>query len=153
MDEGKRALMCFSPIRTLHALAALAPRVPAYSTVGVSQALLDAFVTKVLPRFTQGPIILVTSDYNSDRSAPQPFATDHAASLLADSTRIAHWFSDNWHQVCKGLMRHNKIHIYFKRCALMWRPWCSSAQCFAYLEALTPLLPLGRKRPVGPRAE
>jgi hypothetical protein len=112
VDEGKRALMCFSPIRTLHALAALAPRVPAYSTVGVSQALLDAFVTKVLPRFTQGPIILVTSDYNSDRSAPQPFATDHAASLLADSTRIAHWFSDNWHQVCKGTMRHNKIHIF-----------------------------------------
>lgn len=99
VDEGKRALMCFSPIRTLKAMAALAPQVPAYSTVGVSQALLDDFVVHVLPKFTQGPIVLVTSDYNSDRSAPKPFGVNHAATLLEDPSRVAHWFSDNWHEV------------------------------------------------------
>lgn len=35
--------------------------------MGVSQALLDNFVRDVLPKFKNGPIILVTSDYNSDR--------------------------------------------------------------------------------------
>jgi hypothetical protein len=62
--------------------------------VGVSQALLDVFVSEVLPRFKH-PIVLVTSDYNSDRSAPKPFGTDH--SHLLDDRRIAHWISDNWH--------------------------------------------------------
>ena len=60
----------------------------------MSQALLDAFASEVLPRLAH-PIVLVTSDYNSDRSAPAPFAVDHAP--LLDDPRIAHWVSDNWH--------------------------------------------------------
>ena len=66
-----------------------------FATVGVSQALLDRFFAEVFPRLRH-PIVLVTSDYNSDRSAPQPFSRDHSAML--DHSRIAHWFSDNWLQ-------------------------------------------------------
>jgi hypothetical protein len=39
VDEGKRALMCFTPVRTVKALAALAHLVPPFSSVGVSQVI------------------------------------------------------------------------------------------------------------------
>jgi hypothetical protein len=48
----------------------------------------------VLPLFV-GPIILVTTDYNSDRSAPKPYLIDHSW-LLSKPHLIHHWFSDNW---------------------------------------------------------
>jgi len=47
-----------------------------------------------LPLFI-GPIILVTTDYNSDRSAPKPYLIDHSW-LLNEPNIIYHWFSDNW---------------------------------------------------------
>ena len=93
MDEGKRALMCFSEVRTLSLLKHFAKELPPYATVGVSQALLDRFFQEVFP-VMETPIILVTSDYNSDRSAPKPFSVDHSSML--DHSRVAHWFSDNW---------------------------------------------------------
>ena len=85
--------MCFSPVRTLRQLA-FAPTVEPFATVGVSQAL-ERFFADVLPKFRH-PIVLVTFDYNSDRSAPKPFETDHSAML--DHPLVAHWFSDNWLQ-------------------------------------------------------
>mmetsp|Transcript_4655 Transcript_4655/g.5988 ORF Transcript_4655/g.5988 Transcript_4655/m.5988 type:complete len:618 (-) Transcript_4655:63-1916(-) len=94
VDEGKRALMSFSPVRTLKTLQHYAPQIPAYSSIGVSQVLLDDFVQNVLPLFP-GPIVLVTTDYNSDRSAPQPFDIDHSW-LLEAPHLVHHWFSDNW---------------------------------------------------------
>lgn len=94
VDEGKRALMSFSPVRTLNTMKHYAQQIPVHSTIGVSQALLDDFVKDVLPLFP-GPIILVTTDYNSDRSAPKPFDLDH--SWLLDAPHlVSHWFSDNW---------------------------------------------------------
>lgn len=93
VDEGKRALMCFSPVRTLDMLRHYAAEIPPFSTVGVSQALLDTFFETVAYQFT-GPIVLVTTDYNTDRSAPLPFEKDHFSQL--ESPVIAHWFSDNW---------------------------------------------------------
>ena len=139
-DEGKRALMCFSPVRTLRQLAFFAPTVEPFATVGVSQALLDRFFADVLPKFRH-PIVLVTSDYNSDRSAPKPFETDHSAML--DHPLVAHWFSDNW----GGPPRHAK---------LTQVPLGLSMNCFQeglsgdqiLLRAVAEAMPLARDKPV-----